>query len=61
MKNYVPGCVYIIYTKQERDELLKTGHFSIIRTQYIKYPKWMFWKRKKVGYYEMMYSFNERK
>ena len=55
--NYVPGCVYIIKSKEEKDKLLESGHFSIIKTCYLYKPKWQFWKKKQVGYYEMMYKY----
>lgn len=56
MKTYVPGCIYNVRSEQEKNEKMATGHFSIIQIHYENKPKWQFWKRKKVGYYEMMYS-----
>jgi hypothetical protein len=55
--NYVPGGIYIIRSKEEKDKLLASGHFSIIKTHYVNKPKWQFWKRKQVGYYEMVYKY----
>ena len=49
-----PGSTYLIARKKDLEQILATGNFVLIKTQYTSKKWWEFWKRKKVVYYEVM-------
>ena len=49
-----PGTIYYVKDKKILKELLATGNFLWIKTNYEPHKWWQFWKRKKVSSYEIM-------
>lgn len=49
-----PGAYYRVVNKKQLDELIATGNFLWIKTEYFSKKWWQFWKKKKVAYYEVL-------